>query len=154
MSKFKVGDIVNVLYDFDKIVKGKVLFDCDYYFNYNIEILEKKDIFVLGQRYIAHEKDLKLIDQENTIEPEEVPQSKPSNDFIYFKELDIVVPKEVLQKDMLNIQPISLRKDNSIVNGFGVFLYSNRMLLKGFETKEEAQEFIKKLADTLGSDIL
>ena len=25
MSKFKIGDIVNVLYDFDKIVKGKVI---------------------------------------------------------------------------------------------------------------------------------
>lgn len=154
MSKFKVGDIVNVLYDFDKIVKGKVLFDCDYYFNYNIEILEKKDIFVLGQRYIAHEKDLKLIDQENTIEPEEVPQSKPSNDFIYFKDLDIVVSKKMFQKDILNIQHIQFKKDNKFIDGFAIFLYSIRLQIKKFETREEANEFLSNLADLLGSDIL
>lgn len=177
MSKYKVGDIVNVLYDFDKIVKGKVIGFNALTNQYMVEILENKDDFLKEKIYGIYELDLKPIYQENTIDlnkshkkhmdlisdvnkqlneidEKQVPQANPSNDFIYFKDLDIVVPKKVFQEDVLNIQTISFRKDKSFVNGFGVFLYSNKMLLKGFETKEESQEFLKQLADTLGSDIL
>lgn len=151
MSKFKIGDIVNVLYDFDKIVKGKVIDFNQTTLGCDIEILESNDVFIIGQLYKTQKVYLKPIE---STEVKQALQTKPNNDFIYFKDIDIVVPKEILQKDILNIQPISLRKDNNVINGFGVFLYSNKMLIKGFETIEQAQEFLKQLADSLGSDIL
>ncbi len=180
MSKFKVGDIVETILNGKDVISSVVaeITDTpdvwDYPDNYyRLRVLNSdSSYFDKGLCFDSHEKHLKLkslkdkshkkhmdlISDVNKllkeIDEKEVPQAKPNNDFIYFKEIDIVVPKEILQKDILNIQPISLRKDNSIVNGFGVFLYSNRMLLKGFETKEQAQEFIKQLAEVLGSDIL
>lgn len=177
MSKYKVGYIVNVIYDFDKIIKGKVIGFNALTNQYMVEILENKDDFLKEKIYGIYELDLKPIYQENTIDlnkshkkhmdlisdvnkqlkeidEKEISQAKPSNDFIYFKDLDIVVPKKVFQEDVLNIQPTSFIKDNSIVNGFGVFLYSNCLQIKQFKTKEQAQEFIKQLANALGSDIL
>ena len=68
MSKYKVGDIVNVLYDFDKIVKGKVIGFNALTNQYMVEILENKDDFLKEKIYGIYELDLKPIYQENTID--------------------------------------------------------------------------------------
>ncbi len=151
MSKFKIGDIVNVLYDFDKIVKGKVIDFNQTTLGCDIEILESNDVFIIGQLYKTQKVYLKPIE---STEVKQALQAKPNNDFIYFKDQDMILPKKIFQEDVLNIRLAQFEKDNNVINGFGVFLSSNKMLIKGFETKEQAQEFIKQLADLLGSDIL
>ncbi len=151
MSKFKIGDIVNVLYDFDKIVKGKVIDFNQTTLGCDIEILESNDVFIIGQLYKTQKVYLKPIE---STEVKQALQAKPNNDFIYFKDQDMILPKKIFQEDVLNIRLAQFEKDNNVINGFGVFLSSNKMLIKGFETKEQAQEFLKQLADSLGSDIL
>lgn len=151
MSKFKIGDIVNVLYDFDKIVKGKVIDFNQTTLGCDIEILESNDVFIIGQLYKTQKVYLKPIE---STEVKQALQTKPNNDFIYFKDQDMILPKKIFQEDVLNIRLAQFEKDNNVINGFGVFLYSNKMLIKGFETKEQAQEFLKQLAELLGSDIL
>lgn len=166
MSKFKIGDIVNVEYFENFFIKCKILHINQ--LNYILEILEETEYTVFGDTFSYSERYLRPIEPENPIEsPENLKrrildelkfkqalQTKPNNDFIYFKDLDMVFPKKIFQEDVLNIRLAQFEKDNNVINGFGVFLYSNKMLIKGFETKEQAQEFLKQLAELLGSDIL
>lgn len=149
MSKFKIGDIVNVEYFENFFIKCKILHINQ--LNCYLEILEETEYTKVGDTFSYKEKYLKQIE---SIEVKQVLQTKPNNDFIYFKDLDMVFPKKIFQEDVLNIRLAQFEKDNNVINGFGVFLYSKKMLIKGFETKEQAQKFIKQLADLLGSDIL
>lgn len=152
MNGFNVGDIVNFEYSLNVFIKSKIIRKCNYYKNYTIEIIDGNDIFFDGKKFITTEEFLKPIEL-NEIDKKEVFESKPINDFIYFKDIDIVVPKKKFQENILNIQSTPLKMDNKFVMGFSVFLGGNQMLKK-FETNEQAQVFLKQLADLLGSDIL
>lgn len=180
MSKFKVGDIVETILNGKDVISSVVaeITDTpdvwDYPDNYyRLRVLNSdSSYFDKGLCFDSHEKHLKLKSlkdkshkkhmdlisdthkQLNEIDNKQVLQTKPNNDFIYFKDLDMVFPKKIFQEDVLNIRLAQFEKDNNVINGFGVFLYSKKMLIKGFETKEQSQEFLKQLAELLGSDIL
>ena len=144
MSKFKIGEIVNI----NDIINGQVIGFNSLTNQYMIEILEDKDGFLKGTIYGVYEIDLKPIELEKQIELTEVKQAlqtKPNNDFIYFKDLNIVVPKKFFEKDILNLKATQLRANDKFVDGFSIFLGFDILQIKQFKTIEQAQEFLKQL---------
>jgi len=168
MSKFKIGDIVNVEYFENFFIKCKILHINQ--LNYHLEILEETEYTKVGDTCSYSEGYIKPIEPENSIESNEglkrrildelefkqVLQTKPNNDFIYFKDQDMILPKKLFEQGQITIQKTVIQRlsdeTKSFTNGFSVLL--GELTLKKFETREQAQIFLKQLAEVLGSDIL
>jgi len=90
------------------------------------------------------------------LEFKQVLQTKPNNDFIYFKDQDMILPKKLFEQGQITIQKTVMQELSDetkfFTNGFSVLL--GGLTLKKFETREQAQIFLKQLAEVLGSDIL
>lgn len=80
-------------------------------------------------------------------------QTKTDNDFIYFKDQDVILSKSFLKDKVISISdPIPKIKDKLTVYVYAV--QATGTTIKFFKDYEEAQIFLKTLSELLGSDVI
>lgn len=150
--EFKIGDMVSL---FERLEDGTK----KQYLGFITEINLKDDLYHVDNYY----SDTKFIVNKGRLnllkvvgdEPQEQPQTQllSNNEFIYFKDIDLIVSKDEFKRNKIDIQDCIVNKVvDKFIYGYSVYL-GNTSLYKS-ENIDNCKDFISRLAQVLGSDIL